>query len=107
MMGYKRTIVKRESEFMDHHFGVIHTDSHPRMNRIWSKQKENTRLVVVKRAQVYHSGRIYMHALYRRRSALDDELLADLVELCLSPYTRVRRYVGCIDCNKIYLTGGL
>jgi proteasome activator subunit 4 len=63
---------------------------------MWPKQKENTRLVFVKRAQVYHSGRVYMHALYRRRSALDDKLLADLVELCLSPYTRVRRYVGYV-----------
>jgi proteasome activator subunit 4 len=60
---------------------------------MWSDQKQNTRLVFVKRAQVYHSGRVYMHALYRRRSALDDQLLDNLVELCLSPYTRVRRYV--------------
>lgn len=61
---------------------------------MWSKQKQNTRLALVKRAQVYHSGRVYMHALYRCRSALDDQLLDSLVELCLSPYTRVRRYVS-------------
>jgi proteasome activator subunit 4 len=58
---------------------------------MWTKQKDNSRLVFVKRAQVYHSGRVYMHALYRRRSALDDGLLAELVELSISPYTRVRR----------------
>lgn len=61
------------------------------LNRTWNRQKENSRMVFVKRAQVYHSGRVYMHALYRRRSALDDELLSELVELSLSPYTRVRR----------------
>lgn len=47
----------------------------------------------MKRAQAYHSGRVYLHSLYRRRSALDDFLLEDLLELSLSPYTRVRRYV--------------
>ncbi|KAG6897909.1 hypothetical protein C0992_009061 [Termitomyces sp. T32_za158] len=60
-------------------------------NRFWIKQRENSRLVFLKRAQVYHSGRVYMHSLYRRRSALDDRLLEELVELSLSPYTRVRR----------------
>ncbi|KAF9459432.1 hypothetical protein BDZ94DRAFT_1312356 [Collybia nuda] len=61
------------------------------LNRAWPKQRDNSRLVFVKRAQVYHSGRVYMHALYRRRSALDDKLIGELVELSLSPYTRVRR----------------
>ena len=56
------------------------------------RQKENSRLVFVKRAQVYHSGRVYMQALYRRRSELDDKLLHELVELSLSQYTRIRRY---------------
>ncbi|KAG6828604.1 hypothetical protein H0H92_007299 [Tricholoma furcatifolium] len=60
-------------------------------NRFWVKQRENSRLAFMKRAQVYHSGRVYMHSLYRRRSALDDRLLTELVELSLSPYTRIRR----------------
>lgn len=46
----------------------------------------------MKRAQLYHSTRVYLNAMFRRRDALDDELLLDLVELSLSPYTRVRRY---------------
>ncbi|KAH7883839.1 hypothetical protein F5I97DRAFT_1969128 [Phlebopus sp. FC_14] len=63
------------------------------VNRMSTRQKDNTRIVWVKRAQLYHSGRLYMHALYRRRSALDDQLLKDgLAEFCLSPYTRVRRH---------------
>ncbi|KAG2149717.1 armadillo-type protein [Suillus cothurnatus] len=62
------------------------------VNRVSARQKENSRIAWVKRAQVYHCGRLYIHALYRRRSSLDDTLLKeDLAELCLSPYTRVRR----------------
>ncbi|KAJ6574754.1 hypothetical protein B0H19DRAFT_932973 [Mycena capillaripes] len=60
-------------------------------NRIWSQQKDNSRLVFIKRAQVFHCNRLYMHGLYRRRSALDDKLLNELVELSLSPYTRIRK----------------
>jgi len=62
-----------------------------RLNRAWTRQKENSRLVHLKRALVYHSGRVYMHALYRRRSELDNHLVRDLLDLSLSPYTRVRR----------------
>ncbi|TFK41322.1 hypothetical protein BDQ12DRAFT_768249 [Crucibulum laeve] len=69
------------------------------LNRSWSKQKDNSRLVFVKRAHVYHSGRLYMHALYRRRSELDDTLLCDLVELSLSPYTRIRRQAQVVLHN--------
>ncbi|ESK98497.1 membrane protein [Moniliophthora roreri MCA 2997] len=69
------------------------------MNRSWSRQVENSRLVWVKRAQLYHSGRVYMHSLYRRRSALDDALIVELVELSLSPYTRVRRHAQSVLQN--------
>ncbi|KAF9243864.1 hypothetical protein BU15DRAFT_71975 [Melanogaster broomeanus] len=70
------------------------------VNRMSARQKDNTRVVWVKRAQLYHSGRLYMHALYRRRSALDDQLLRDdLAELCLSPYTRVRRLAQSVLHN--------
>jgi proteasome activator subunit 4 len=50
-------------------------------------------VIFVKRAQVYHAGRVYLNTLYRRRSALDDALLRSLAELSLSPYTRIRRFV--------------
>lgn len=82
-----------ESEFTQNQSERLNLTLNLSLNRVWSKQKENTRLVFVKRAQLYHSSRIYMHALYRRRSSIDDLLLRDLVELCLSPYTRVRRCV--------------
>ncbi|EMD41612.1 hypothetical protein CERSUDRAFT_110183 [Gelatoporia subvermispora B] len=67
--------------------------------RIWPKQKEHDRIVFIRRAQAYLCGRIYMHALYRRRSQLDDDLLQDLIELSLSPYTRVRRHAQAILHN--------
>lgn len=67
-----------------------------------ARQKDNARVVWVKRAQFYHSSRLYMHALYRRRSELDDRLLKDdLAELCLSPYTRVRRYADDFPPNRL------
>ncbi|KAI8995384.1 ARM repeat-containing protein [Trametes punicea] len=68
-------------------------------NRIWPKQKENSRIVFLKRAQVYNAGRLYMHALYRRRDALDDQLLEDLIGMSLSQYTRVRRHAQAILHN--------
>ncbi|KAH7915111.1 armadillo-type protein [Hygrophoropsis aurantiaca] len=70
------------------------------VNRISTRQRDNSRVIWVKRAQIYHSGRLYMHALYRRRSELDDKLLRDdLAELCLSPYTRVRRQAQAVLSN--------
>ncbi|KAJ6604293.1 hypothetical protein DFH09DRAFT_1300536 [Mycena vulgaris] len=68
-------------------------------NRIWSQQKDNSRLVFIKRAQVFHCNRLYMHGLYRQRSALDDKLIGELIELSLSPYTRIRRQAQSIFHN--------
>jgi proteasome activator subunit 4 len=73
-----------------------------RLNRAWPRQKENSRLVHLKRALVYHSGRVYMHALYRRRSELDDHLIKDLLELSLSPYTRVRRCENLLSRRELF-----
>ncbi|KAH9487094.1 Proteasome activator complex subunit 4 [Psilocybe cubensis] len=69
------------------------------LNRSWVRQKDNSRMVFIKRAHVYHSGRVYMHALYRRRSELDDQLLQELVELSLSQYTRIRRQAQAVLHN--------
>ncbi|KAJ7071512.1 hypothetical protein C8F01DRAFT_1110832 [Mycena amicta] len=68
-------------------------------NRIWSQQKDNSRLVFIKRAQVFHCNRLHMHSLYRQRSALDDKLIDELLELSLSPYTRIRRQAQNIFHN--------
>ncbi|KAF7310620.1 hypothetical protein HMN09_00604800 [Mycena chlorophos] len=74
-------------------------------NRIWAQQKDNSRLVFIKRAQVFHCNRLYMHSLYRQRSVLDDQLIDELLELSLSPYTRIRRSAQSIFSNvsAVYL----
>ncbi|KAF7306621.1 hypothetical protein MIND_00453500 [Mycena indigotica] len=74
-------------------------------NRIWSQQKDNSRLVFIKRAHVFHCNRLYMHSLYRQRSALDDKLIDELLELSLSPYTRIRRSAQGIfnNVSAVYL----
>lgn len=66
------------------------------LQRLWSKSKQFSRLVLLKRAQLYHSTRVYFNAMFRKRSALDDALILDLVEFSLSPYTRIRRYVRTV-----------
>lgn len=60
--------------------------------RTHPKQRNFPRLVWIKRATLYHYGRMHQHAYYRERSALDDQLMLDLVELSLSPYTRLRKH---------------
>lgn len=62
------------------------------MYRMSPRQKERSRMTVFKRAHLYHNNRLYLNAMYRERSPLDDELIQDLVELSLSQYTRLRRY---------------
>lgn len=57
-----------------------------------SKQRQFPRLVWIKRATLYHYGRLYQHTYNRERTALDDQLLLDLMELSMSPYTRVRKH---------------
>ncbi|KAG9009627.1 hypothetical protein FRB90_008255, partial [Tulasnella sp. 427] len=56
------------------------------------KQRSFPRLVWIKRAALYGYSRMFQHTNYRDRSALDDQLLLDLIELSLSPYTRVRKH---------------
>ena len=49
-------------------------------------------MTMVKRAHLYHSSRMYLNAMYRERSPLDDKMIQDLVELSLSQYSRLRRH---------------
>lgn len=71
-------------------FGVV-TYLNLRSNRTWPRQKENSRLVFLKRAQVYHTARLSLHGINRRRTDFDVLLFNDLINLSLSPYTRLRR----------------
>ncbi|KAL5534546.1 hypothetical protein ACEPAG_1009 [Sanghuangporus baumii] len=62
------------------------------VNKMWPRQRENSRLVFLKRAQVYHNARLATHSNNRCRTELDVQLFDDLIEFSLSPYTRVRRH---------------
>ncbi|KAF9648519.1 ARM repeat-containing protein [Thelephora ganbajun] len=66
------------------------------MYRMSPRQKERSRMALLKRAHLYHYSRMYLNAMYRQRSPLDDKLIHDLVELSLSQYTRLRRYCQSI-----------
>jgi len=73
------------------------------MHLLWQKQRQFSRLIFLKRAQVYHSARVFVASLCRQRTAQVDLLLEDLVEFSLSPYTRIRRYASC---TLLLLTSG-
>ncbi|KAH7104315.1 ARM repeat-containing protein [Auriculariales sp. MPI-PUGE-AT-0066] len=66
------------------------------MHLLWNKQRQFSRLIFLKRAQVYHSGRVFVASLCRQRTAEVDLLLEDLVEFSLSPYTRIRRHAQSV-----------
>ena len=76
-----------------------------RIHRMSPKQKERSRMAVLKRAHLYHYSRMYLNAMYRQRSPLDDKLIRDLVELSLSQYTRLRRYCQSVvrSVSEVYL----
>lgn len=49
------------------------------------------RFVWVRRASLYHSSRLRLNSFYRKRTPLDDLLIADMCELSLSGYVQIRR----------------
>lgn len=60
------------------------TATHPR-------QKTFPRMLWVRRAAHYHSSRGRLNSFYRRRSALDDMLINDVIELTMSNYVAIRK----------------
>ncbi|KAG8925927.1 hypothetical protein FRC02_009341, partial [Tulasnella sp. 418] len=66
------------------------------MMKTHPRQRHFPRLIWIKRAQLYHYNRMYQHSAYRSRSALDDQLFLDLMEMTMSPYTRVRKHAQTI-----------
>ncbi|GAA6008845.1 hypothetical protein JCM10207_001745 [Rhodosporidiobolus poonsookiae] len=61
------------------------------ISRVTRNQKEFPRFVWVRRASLYHASRLRLNSFYRKRSKLDDLLIADLCELSLSVYLAVRK----------------
>lgn len=45
----------------------------------------------MRRASLYHASRLRLNSFYRKRSPLDDQLIADMCELSLSVYVQIRR----------------
>lgn len=60
-------------------------------SRIWPKDKVQLRPQAIRRAHLHHACRLYLNGFYRRRGAVEDNLIKDLASLCLSPYVRVRK----------------
>ncbi len=75
--------------------------------RAHPRQRDFPRLIWIKRAALYSSTRMFLHTINRDRSAMDDQLLLDLVHLSLSSYTRLRKHAQStlISACAIYRRG--
>ncbi|SCV72468.1 BQ2448_4005 [Microbotryum intermedium] len=61
------------------------------ISRTTRNQKLFPRFVWVRRAALYHASRMRLNSFYRKRTPLDDLLIADLCELSLSSYVQIRK----------------
>ncbi len=59
--------------------------------RIYESQNKHHRSIFLAAASLHHQNRLMTIAYYRKRSALDDKLIVDILDFCLSPFLRVRR----------------
>lgn len=61
------------------------------ISRTTRNQKAFPRFVWIRRASLYHASRLRLNSFYRKRTPLDDQLIADMCELSLSMYVQIRR----------------
>ncbi|OJJ49456.1 hypothetical protein ASPZODRAFT_164964 [Penicilliopsis zonata CBS 506.65] len=81
--------IERSAHVLDRVTRLLAADIHPyKMSGI---RKDYPRPLLVRRANVYHLQRLRHNAAPRPRSALDEVLLLDLAESCVSLYTETRR----------------
>lgn len=59
--------------------------------RIYDSQRKHHRGVYMAALSVHSQNRLSSLAYYRVRSGLDDQLIIDMLDFCLSPFVRVRR----------------
>lgn len=60
--------------------------------KVYPRQKEQPRMLWIRRAAFYHASRGRLNAFHRRRTALDDKLIKDVVlEYCMSTYVGIRK----------------
>ncbi|KAJ5707112.1 hypothetical protein N7488_006913 [Penicillium malachiteum] len=81
--------IERSAHVLDRVTRLLAADIHPyKMSGI---RKDYPRALLVRRANVYHLQRLRHNAAPRPRSKLDELLLFDLAESCVSLYTETRR----------------
>ncbi|KAF5864694.1 hypothetical protein ETB97_006971 [Aspergillus alliaceus] len=81
--------IERSAHVLDRVTRLLAADIHPyKMSGI---RKDYPRPLLVRRANVYHLQRLRHNAAPRRRSQLDELLLLDIAESCVSLYTETRR----------------
>ncbi|KAJ6129666.1 hypothetical protein N7512_002446 [Penicillium capsulatum] len=81
--------IERSAHVLDRVTRLLAADIHPyKMSGI---RKDYPRALLVRRANVYHLQRLRHNAAPRSRSKLDELLLLDLAESCVSLYTETRR----------------
>jgi len=81
--------IERSAHVLDRVTRLLAADIHPyKMSGI---RKDYPRALLVRRANVYHLQRLRHNAAPRPRSKLDEVLLYDLAESCVSLYTETRR----------------
>jgi proteasome activator subunit 4 len=59
--------------------------------KLYEGQRKYHRTIFMAAASVHHQNRLTTLAYYRVRSELDDKLISNMLDFCLSPFTRIRR----------------
>jgi proteasome activator subunit 4 len=72
--------------------------------KLYESQKKQHRSIFMAAASVHHQNRLTTLAYYRVRSALDDKLISNMLDFCLSPFVRIRRSAqGTLETiSKVY-----
>ncbi|KAI2794922.1 hypothetical protein POX_a01523 [Penicillium oxalicum] len=81
--------IERSAHVLDRVTRLLAADVHP--YKMSGVRKDYPRALLVRRANVYHLQRLRHNAAPRARSKLDEILLFDLAESCVSVYTETRR----------------
>ncbi len=59
--------------------------------KLYENQRKHHRSIFMAAISVHHQNRLTSLAYYRVRSALDDKLIRNMLDFCISPFMRVRR----------------
>ncbi|KAL5362475.1 hypothetical protein BJX96DRAFT_101882 [Aspergillus floccosus] len=81
--------IERSAHVLDRVTRLLAADIHP--YKMSGVRKDYPRPLLIRRANVYHLQRLRHNAAPRRRSRLDEILLLDIAESCVSLYTETRR----------------